>query len=112
MKFEKVGNYLWVTSNIYFDYEECFCGRPYISLSASKEFNSGWGSDNTIFIGIEDDDDFDTGLLYKCNSDNFIDILHELINWMRDHEQGISNYDDIWSILEFFPDCGCERVFW
>lgn len=42
MKFEKVGNYLWVTSNIYFDYEECFCDRPYISLSASKEFNSGW----------------------------------------------------------------------
>lgn len=112
MKFEKNGNHLWVTSNIYFDYEERFCGRPYISLSASKEFNSGWGSDNTIFIGIEDDDDFDTGLPYKCNSDNFIDILHELINWMRDHEQGISNYDDIWSIFEFFPDCGCERVFW
>lgn len=112
MKFERRGNYLHVISNIYFDTEECFCGRPYVSLSASKEFASGWKRENTIIIGIHDKDDFDIGLAYKCNSDNFISILHELINWMRDHEQGISNYGDIWNTFEFFPDLGCDRELW
>lgn len=34
MKIEKRTNHLVVHSNIYFDDEECFCGRPYLSLVA------------------------------------------------------------------------------
>ena len=57
-------------------------------------------------------DDFDIGLVYKTNAGEFENVLHELINWMHDHEQGISIYDDILNIFDFFPDCGCERTRW
>ena len=49
---------LWATSNIYFDNECCFCGRPYVSLIAYKEKNKFWDA-NTIGIGLRDNDDFD-----------------------------------------------------
>ena len=111
MIIQKINNYLYVRANIYFDNECCFCGRPYISLTAHKDKDKFWDA-NTITIAIHDDDDFDLGLLYKVNPDDFINVLHELINWMRDHEQGISIYDDILDIFSFFPDCGCERTRW
>lgn len=112
MTIEKRNDHLWVTSNIYFDEEDCFCGRPYVSLIAHKERTKyGWDA-NTIGIAIHDDDDFDIGLIYKTNSDNFTNVLHELINWMHDHEQGMSIYENIWKPLTFFPDCGCERKCW
>ena len=59
-----------------------------------------------------DMDDFDYGLIYKTNPDDFINVLRELINWMRDHEQGIRIYESIWNVYDFFPDCGCERTKW
>ena len=111
MIIQKISDHLWVTSNIYFDNECCFCGRPYVSLIARKDKNKFWDA-NTIGIGLRDDDDFDIGLIYKTNPDDFINVLRELINWMRDHEQGISIYDDILDIFSFFPDCECERTRW
>ena len=63
-------------------------------------------------IQLRDDDDFDIGLIYKTNADEFENVLHELINWMHDHEQGISIYENIWNVYDFFPDCGCERTKW
>lgn len=108
---QKINDHLWVTSNIYFDNECCFCGRPYVSLIAYKDKNKFWDA-NTIGIGLRDNDDFDIGLIYKTNADEFENVLHELINWMNDHEQGISIYDDILNIFDFFPDCGCERTRW
>ena len=111
MVIEKKYDHLWVWSNIYFDYEEYFCGRPYISLTAYKEKKYGWDA-NTIGIAIHDDDDLDIGLIYETDTEDFENILHELINWMRDHEQGISLYEKIWKPLNFFPDCGCKRKRW
>ena len=111
MVINKGYDHLLVTSNIYFDDEQCFCGRPYVSLIAHKEKALCWDA-NTIGIAIHDNDDFDIGLIYKTDSENFENVLHELINWMRDHEQGRSIYMDIWDTFEFFPDCGCERNLW
>ena len=111
MVINKRYSYLWVWSNIYFDDEQCFCGRPYISLVAHKEKSLCWDA-KTLSRAIHDNDDFDVGLIYKTDSENFENVLHELINWMRDHEQGRSIYMDIWNTFDFFPDCGCERSRW
>lgn len=109
MTIEKVGEFLYVTSSIYFDDKECFCGRPYVCLVT----NRGEWFNNNIGIKIRDNDDYDVGLMYKTNSENFTDVLHELINWMRDHEQGISSYKKMaCDTYEFFPDLGCERKRW
>lgn len=97
-------------SNIYFD-EKVFCIRPYVFLSAFKNPDHGWPP-NSIGIAIHDYDDFDMGLIYKTNEDYFTDVLHELINWMRDHEQGISLYEVLLKPFEFFPECNCERIRW
>lgn len=106
---EKVNNHLRVKSNIYIEDKDCFCGRPYVLLVAHKDKNL-FSDANTIGIGIRDNDDFDIGLVYKTSPDEFMSVLHELINWMRDHEQGVGTYSDIWKPFDFFPDCGCERT--
>ena len=111
MVIKRNAGYLSVFTDIYFDEEECFCGRPYLYLTAHKEKSIGWDA-YSIGIAIHDNDDFDIGLIYKTNSEKFEDVLHELINWMRDHEQGKSIYMDIWNIFDFFPDCYCEREIW
>ena len=111
MTIQKINDHLWVTSNIYFDNECCFCGRPYVSLIAHKDKNKFWDA-NTIGIGLRDDDDFDLGLVYKTNADEFENVLHELINWMRDHEQGVGLHESVWNAYEFFPDCGSKRTTW
>ena len=112
MIIEKRNNHLRVISNIYVDDSECFCGRSYICLIAHKEkTNYGWDA-NTIGIAIHDYDYFDIGLIYKTDTDNYMRVFHELINWMRDHKQGKSNYMDILDVFNFFPDCGCKRKRW
>ena len=112
MIIEKNIDHLNVWSNIYFDESYCFCGRPYVYLTAYKDKPKyGWGN-NMIGIAVHDNDDFDIGLIYKTNADEFENVLHELINWMHDHEQGVSLHENIWDIYEFFPDCGCERTRW
>lgn len=112
MTIEKRFNHLVVTSNIYFDEKACFCGRPYLCLVAYKEKSDyGWES-NQIGIAIHDNDDFDIGLVYTTDTEHFDIVLHELVNWMRDHEQGESIYHDIWDPFNFFLDCGCKREIW
>jgi hypothetical protein len=112
IEIELYDNHLIVHSSIYFDDEVAFCRRPYVSLAAHKEKYLHWDS-NTIGISIHDYDDFDIGIIYKTDDEHFTDVLHELINWMIDHEKGISSY---WEMVdnpyEFFPDCGCERKWW
>lgn len=99
-----------VYSGIYFD-ENVFCIRPYVFLVAFKDTDLGWPP-NSIGIAIHDYDDFDIGLIYKPSEENYDNVLHELINWMCDHEQGISSYEELLRPNEFFPDCGCERIRW
>ncbi len=73
-----------------------------------------WKSNSEIGIGIRDCDDFDIGLIYKPETEkDFFNVLHELINWMRDHEQSISIYDElINNPFDFFPDLGVKREYW
>lgn len=103
------------TSNLYVDNKELFCGNPGILLFAFKRIgcrNALW-KEYEIGIAVLDDDDFHSGFIYKANKDNFENILHELINFMIDHEKGIiKTYDILHNIDEFFPDLGCERRYW
>lgn len=103
--------YLSVTSGIYFDAPDLFCGRTYLYLAAHKEGDRFW-KPHTIGISIHDNDDFDLGLVYEADGEHFFDVLHELINWMYDHEQGITCYDQICDPLMFFPECDCKRKQW
>ena len=77
-------------------------------LAAFKDSDLGW-TPNSIGIAIHDYDDFDIGLIYKTEEEHFMNVLHELINWMYDHEQGISLYKALLNPFEFFPNCNCEK---
>lgn len=112
MIIEKRGNCLYVTSGIHIDDYSYFCGRSYISLQACKDSKYDWLGERYIIIAIHDDDDFDIGMKYNPTSDNFEDVLHELINWMHDYEKGVTSYQSIWNSFEFFPYCDCERIGW
>ena len=112
MRIEKNNDYLTVYSNVYFNEEQCFCGRPYIRLIAFKKKIMKCWEVNSIGIAILDNDDFHIGLIYETDTKHFESVLHELINWMRDHEQGRSIYMDMWDVFNFFPDCGCMRKLW
>ena len=109
MKIEKNIDYLSVSAKLNFGYENClFCGMPWVLLTASKEKTRFYGA-NTIRISVLDNDDYSLGLFYKTDDEHFFDVLHELINWIRDHEQGINSYNDLCEIFDFYPDLGCER---
>ena len=111
MRFEKYENSITYWSDIHFNDEECFCGKPYVSLTLfTKQLPPH--DIGTILIGIHDNDDFDIGLKYIPDIDNFAEIYNCLRNWMRKKEKEVSNYDDIWKPFEFFPDCNCERIMW
>jgi hypothetical protein len=106
-----IDDILHVSTNIFFDEPESFCGETYVSLMANKDSDE-W-QHYTIGITIHDEDDLDYGLLYHTNEENFEDILRELVNWMIDHENGITSVDKMYEdIFEFFPDLGCERTYW
>lgn len=46
------------------------------------------------------------------NEEDFFDVLHELINWMRDHEQGITYWNNAVD-RKLFPEFeNVERVTW
>lgn len=110
MKFRKMSCCLSVTSNIYFD-ENLFCVKPFVHLLAYKEPPCYWDT-NTIAIGICDYDDFHIGVIYQPDPKDFFTVLHELINWMKDHEEGISSYKKLIESMDFFPDCHCHRGMW
>lgn len=112
MYIEKRADCLEVISYIDFDDKIYFYGMPYVHLLAYKENTKyGWNA-YEIGIAVLDRDDYDVGLIYKTDNENFFTVLHELINWMRDHEQGISLHEQLLNPYEFFPDCGCERISW
>ena len=46
------------------------------------------------------------------NEEEFFDVLHELINWMRDHEQGITYLDDVISDNLFPEFRNAEMEMW
>ena len=105
-KYHNIADRLSVISYIYFDNNECFCQYPWCHLVA-------WKLDRKIGIGIRDYDDFDIGLIYKPETEeDFFNILHELISWMIDHEQGISIYDELINPFNFFTDLGIKREYW
>ena len=110
---KKQSEELYVQCNLKFDHEEVFCGQPYISLSAWKKSYFDWQEDNAIIIGIHDNDDYDIGFKYLPTEEQFFDVLHELINWMHDLENGLIIYDSfITDIEKFFPNLNCERKEW
>ena len=112
LKFETVGNYLRVTSGIFLDEYDGICGRTYVSLIAHRdETTYGWPA-NSIGMAIHDNDDLDEGLIYYTDENSFFNVLHELINWMVDHENGVTYKENIWNALELFPDVGCTRKIW
>lgn len=87
---------LFVQSSIFLDDYTGICGRPYITLCAYKDVISKWHGPYEIYMNVCDHDDFDYGYVYKMhNEEEFFNVLHELINWMRDHEQGIIYWDNI-----------------
>lgn len=114
MRIEKSGGCLSAESHIDFgDDNAIFCRMPYVSLLANKDGLYGWKK-NSIGIGIRDGDDYDVGLIYITDDNNFFDVLHELLNWMKDHEQGVSDYIEmIEKLYDFFPNYyGCTRELW
>lgn len=111
MNIKKYGNCLQVDSYIYFD-ETGFCIRPRVHLLANKDKPLYRWNEYSIGIAVRDYDDFDMGLVYQTDIEHFDDVLHELINWMLDHEQGISLYKNLLDPFEFFPECKCKREMW
>lgn len=105
--------FLHVVADIHFDRPDLFCGRTWMSLTAWKEKENAWGdTEYTIQIAIHDKDDYDIGFVYYPASEQFVDVLHELINWMNDLEHGVICHDDFVDTYNtsFFPDyLGCKR---
>lgn len=104
---------LSVFANIHFDNENGFCGQPQICLLTHKDNPAfGW-IENQIGITIHDQDDYDIGFIYEPSSEKFFDILHELINWIHDLEQGLISFDNYISDIDnFFPVYDCKRIPW
>ena len=112
MEIQKNDVFLKANSSIFFDVD-VFCGRPYVYLVAFKEKNIyGWES-YSIGIAVRDMDDFDKGIIYQANKENFETILHELLNWMVDHEKGISYTSTLLDkSFSFFPQLDCQTSIW
>lgn len=103
LKIEKFWNGISATTAIHFDNKDCFCGNTYVYLIAHKyDILCNW-KPYSIGISIHDMDDLDVGVIYQANSDNFIDVLHLLINWMNDREYGITYVDDLFN-SNIFPE--------
>ena len=103
--------FLWVDGAIHFDDETIFCGKPWIGLLALKDLHDPWWNDYEIAVAIHDNDDYDVGVIYTAkNEEQFFDVLHELINWVKDLEHGLCYYNEfITDTKGFFPDLGCEK---
>ena len=104
---------LIVQSSIFLDNYIGIFKRPYITLCAYKDATSEWYGLYEIYMHICDYDDFGYGYFYKMrDEEEFFNVLHELINWMRDHEQGITYWGDIVS-GNLFPEFkNAERGRW
>lgn len=51
-------------------------------------------------------------IVYKPRKDQFLGILHEILNWMNDVEDGVSFKYDVWNSVDFPPQLDCERDEW
>ena len=109
----KIAERLFVNSAIFLDNYVDICVRPYITLCAYKDVISEWFGPYEIHINICDYDDFGYGYVYRAhNEKDFFNVLHELINWMRDHEQGVTYWDDVVSDNLFPEFRNAEREQW
>ena len=95
---------LIVQSLLFLDNYAGICRRPYITLSAYKDAISEWYGPYEVYMYICGYDNFGYACVYRMqNEEEFFNILHELINWMRDHEHGITYWDDVVS-GNLFPE--------
>ena len=107
---------LFVQSSIFLDNHIGIFKRPYITLCAYKDaISEEWYGPYEIYINIYDYDDFGFGYGYVYrmqNEEEFFNVLHELVNLMKDHEQGIIYWDDVISDNLFPEFKSAERVVW
>ena len=106
---------LTVNSDIHFDSNWVFCGKPYMYLHAVYDKPMyGW-KPYQIAVCVNDRDDFDIGVVYSPTREQFFDVLHEVINWLHDLEMGLCLYGDFVDGVkqgDFFPVLNCERSNW
>ena len=109
-----VTEYLHIYSDIHFDKDWAFCGKPYMTLFAVKDKPMWCQKQYQIHVGVRDNDDYDVGFVYSPTTETeFFDILHELINWLHDLEMGLCLYDTYVSDIEgFFPTFKCKKEWW
>lgn len=109
-----VTEYLHIHSDIHFDKEWVFCGKPYMTLFATKDKPGLCQKQYQIHVGVRDNDDYDVGFVYSPTTETeFFDVLHELINWLHDLEMGLVLHDDYVSDIEgFFPTFKCKKEWW
>ena len=104
---------LFVQSSIFLGNHIGIYERPYITLSAYKDAISEWYGPYEIYMHVCGYDSFGYAYVYRMqNEEEFFNILHELINWMRDHEQGIIYWDDVISDNLFPEFRNAERELW
>lgn len=103
---------LIVQSLLFLDNHIGIYERPYITLSAYKDAISEWYGPYEIYMHVCGYD-FGYAYVYRMqNEEEFFDILHELVNWMKDHEHGITYWDDVIS-GNLFPEFrNAEKVMW
>lgn len=80
---------------------QMFCGQPYIALSVWETYckkTDAFILDIKLYVA--DEDDFD----YACEFEHPTpELIHEVINWMLDHEYAtISDMDDVIKMVDAF----------
>ena len=106
---KKEYEWLCVESSVHFDWNGCFCRKPFMYLIVWKDkyFSE---KQYVIQVSVLDYDDYSVGCVYYPGQDRFTGVLHEVINWMNDLEHGVVDYGEyVKDYKEFFPDCECER---
>lgn len=114
MQFSVRNDCLYATSGIHFGPEPFtrtpFSGRPHVALLARRN-KIGPYAGNTMLLQVVDEDDYMYGLVYTTDDEHFIKVFHELVNWMKDHEDGISSYEDFEKdIYTFMPYVGGDAI--
>lgn len=108
MKIGKASNdLLHVQSDIFFDKSKGFTGNPHIDLLANKY--PPYRLYPSISICVRDNKRIKYECVYIMGVNEFDKVIHELINWMVDHENGITEYRKLEN-HDLFPDyVGCSR---
>lgn len=108
MKIEKASDkLLHVQSDIFFDKPKGFIGNPHIDLLVNKY--PPYRLHPFVSMCVRDDKKIRYECIYIMGIKKFDEVIHELINWMIDHENGITEYERFKN-HEIFPDyLGCSR---